>query len=140
MIWLRDTRKWTWNNKTSGEMKMTWKMSKKKLKKNWGTLKKKIEELEVDVDLVRKELTMKNTGIKYYVKFEKRTEMLDEILSKKRSPLDKARLGYENNLKTKSSTKENTQLPTKGDEGGSTKCVEELQEDNISNWNRRFEF
>ena len=84
-------------------------------------LKKKIEELEAEVDLLRKELTMTTTRIKDGVKFEKRTEMLDEILSKKRSPLDKARLGYENNLKTTSSTKEKTQLSTKGDEGRYTK-------------------
>ena len=50
--------------------------------------------------------------------------MLDEILSRKISPLDKTGLGYDNSLKTTSSTKENTQLSTKGDEGRSTKCTE----------------
>ena len=95
-------------------------------------LKKKIEELEAKVDLLRKELTMTTTRIKNKDKFEKSTEMLDEILSRKRSSLDKTRLGYDNNLKTTSSTKEKTQLPIKGDEGRSTKCIEELQEANIS--------
>lgn len=63
------------------------------------------------------------------MKFEKRTKMLEEILNMKISPLDKTRLGYDNNLKTTSSTKEKTQLSRKGDEGRSTKCNEELQED-----------
>ena len=58
--------------------------------------------------------------------------MLDEIPSRKRSPLDKNGLGYDNNLNTTSSTKEKTQLSTKGDEGRSTKCNEELVELNIS--------
>ena len=43
-------------------------------------------------------------------------------------------------MKTTNSTKEKTQLPTKGDEGKSTKCTEELKEDNISRWNRISEF
>jgi hypothetical protein len=68
------------------------------------------------VDLLRKEITMKTTRIKDNEKFEKSVEMLDEILSRKRSPLDKIGLGYDNNLKAKISTKEKTQLPTKGDE------------------------
>ena len=50
---------------------------------------KNYEELEVELDLLRKELTMTTTRIKYSVKFEKSTEMLDEILSRKRSPFDK---------------------------------------------------
>ena len=95
-------------------------------------LKKKIEELEAEVDHLRKEITMKNTRIKDSEKFKKSIEMLDEILSRKISPLDKTRLGYDNNLKTTSSTKEKTQLPIKGDEGRSTKCIKELQEANIS--------
>ena len=64
--------------------------------------------------------------IKESVKFEKSTEMLDEILSRKRSPLDNTKLGYENNLKITISTKENTQLSTKRNEGRCTKCNEEL--------------
>ena len=103
-------------------------------------IKKKIEELEAKVDLLRYELTMTTTRIKDSEKFDKRTEMLDEILSRQRSPLDKTGLGYDNNLKTTSSTKENTQLSTKGDEGRSTKSTEELQEDNISSRNRRSGF
>ena len=103
-------------------------------------LKKKIEELEAKVDLLRKELTTTTTRIKDNVKFEKSTEMLDEILSRQRSTLDNTGLGYDNSLKTTSSTKEKTQLPTKGDEGRSTKFTEEMQEDNISIQNRRFEF
>ena len=47
-------------------------------------LKKKIEELEAEVDLLRKELTMTTTRIKDSEKFEKSTEMLDEILSRQR--------------------------------------------------------
>jgi hypothetical protein len=43
-------------------------------------------------------------------------------------------------LNTTSSTKEKTQLSTKGDEGRSRKCNEELEEHNISNWNRKYEF
>ena len=66
--------------------------------------------------------------------------ILDEILNRQRSPLDKTGLGYDNNPKTTSSTKEKTQLSTKGDKGRSTKCNEELQEDNISSWYRRSEF
>ena len=84
------------------------------------------EELEAKLDLLRKELTMTIARIKDSVKFEKSTEMLDEILSRKMSPLDKTGLGYDNSLKTTSSTIEKTQLPTKGDEGRSTKCNEEL--------------
>ena len=52
--------------------------------------------------------------------------MLDEILSRKISPLHKTRLGYDNNLKTTSSTKEKTKLSTKGVDGIYTKCNEEL--------------
>ena len=103
-------------------------------------LKKKIEELEAKVDLPRKELTMTTTRIKDNEKFEKRIEMLDEILNRKISSLDNTGLGYDSSLKTTSSTKEKTQLPTKGDEGKSTKSIEELQEDNISSWNRRYKF
>lgn len=47
--------------------------------------------------------------------------MLDGILNRKRSSLDKNGLGYDRILKTTSSNKENRQLPTKGDEGRSTK-------------------
>ena len=68
-------------------------------------LKKKIEDLEAKVDLLRKELTMTTTRIKDSVKFEKSIEMLDEILSRKRSPLDNTRLGYDNNSNTTSSPK-----------------------------------
>ena len=59
-------------------------------------LKNKIkdyEELEVEFDLLRKELTMTTTRIKDSEKFDKRTEMLDEILSRQRSPLDKIEIG-----------------------------------------------
>ena len=58
--------------------------------------------------------------------------MLNEILNSQISPSDKTRLGYDNSLKTTNSTKEKTQLPTKGDEGRSTKRTEELQKDSIS--------
>ena len=68
-------------------------------------LKKKIEELEAEVDLLRKELTMTTIRIKDSVKFEKRTKMLDEILCRQRSPLDKIGLGYDKILKTTNSTK-----------------------------------
>ena len=61
-------------------------------------LKNKIEEWEAEVDLLRNELTMTTTRIKDSEKFEKSIEMLDEILSRKISPLDKTRLGYNNNL------------------------------------------
>jgi hypothetical protein len=47
-------------------------------------LKKKVEELEAKLDLLRKELTMTTARIKDSVKFEKSTELLDEILSRKR--------------------------------------------------------
>jgi hypothetical protein len=83
---------------------------------------------------------MTTTRIKDSEKFEKSLEMLDEILSRQRSPLDKTGLDYDSSLKTTSSTKEKTQLPTKGDEGISKKYTEELKEDNISSWNRRSEF
>ena len=83
---------------------------------------------------------MTTTRIKDSEKFEKSIEMLDEILSRKRSPLDKTWLFYDSSLKTTNSTKEKTQLPAKRDEGRSTKCTKELQEDNISGWNRRSEF
>ena len=73
-------------------------------------LKKKIEELEVEVSILRNELTMTTTRIKDTEKFEKRTKMLDEILNRKRSPLDKNGLGYDNISKTTSSPKEKTQL------------------------------
>ena len=96
-------------------------------------LKKKIEELEAELELLRKDLTMTTTRIKDNVKFEKSTEMLDEILSRKISPLDKTRLGYDSILMTTNSTKEKAQLSTKGDEGRSTKCNGELQEHSISN-------
>ena len=39
---------------------------------------------------------MTTARIKDIMKFEKRTEMLDEILSRKRSPLDKTRPSYDN--------------------------------------------
>ena len=98
------------------------------------------EELETELDLLKMQLTMTTARIKDNAKFEKSTKMLDEILSRKISPLDKTGLGYDNILKTTSSTKEKTQLSTKGAEGISTKCNEELQEDNISRWNKRYEF
>ena len=66
------------------------------------------------------------------VKFEKSTKMLDEILSRQRSPSDKIRLGYDNSLKIASSSEVNTKLSVKGDEGRSRKCNEELQQHNIS--------
>ena len=83
---------------------------------------------------------MTTTRIKDSEKFEKSTEMLDEILNRQRSPLDKSGFGYDSSLKTTNSTKEKTQLPTKGDEGRSSKCTEELQKDNIFSWNRRSKF
>ena len=107
-----------------------------KLKKNI----KDYEELEAELDLLRKELTMTTARIKDNLKFEKSTEMLEEILSRQRSPFDKTGLGYDNSLKTTSSTEVNTKLSAKGDEGKSTKCNEELQEHNIASWNRRSEF
>ena len=58
---------------------------------------------------------------------------LEEILNRKRSLFDKIGLGYDNISMTTSSPKEKTQLSTKGDEGRSIKCIEELQEDIISN-------
>ena len=75
---------------------------KQKLKNNiedYGKLKAKL-------DLIRKELTMTTARIKDNVKFEKRTEMFNEILSRKISPFYKTRLGYDNSFKTTSSTKE----------------------------------
>ena len=66
--------------------------------------------------------------------------MLDEILGRQRSPFDKTRLGYDNDLKTSSSSEVKTKLSVRGDEGRSRKCNEELQEHNISSWNRRSEF
>ena len=42
------------------------------------------EELKVELDLLRDELTMTTTRIKCSVKFEKCTEMLDEILGRQR--------------------------------------------------------
>ena len=45
--------------------------------------------------------------VKDSVKFEKSIEMLDEILSRQRSPSDKIGLGYGNNLKTSSSSEVN---------------------------------
>ena len=101
-------------------------------------LKKNIEdyeELEVELDLLRKELTMTIARIKDIVKFEKSTKMLDEILSRQRSPFDKTGLGYDNNLKTSSSVEVNTNLSIKEDEGRSRNYNEELQEHNTSNWN-----
>lgn len=62
------------------------------------------EELEKELDLPRKELTMTIARIKYNVKFEKRTKMLDEILHIQRQPFDKIGLGYDNNLNTTSSS------------------------------------
>ena len=85
-------------------------------------LKRKIEELDVELDILTKEITMTTTRIKDTMKFEKNTEMLDEVRSSQRSPLDKTELGYDNRLKTTSSTKEKTQLSTKEDEVASTKC------------------
>ena len=73
-------------------------------------LKKKIEELKAEVDLLRKEITMTTTRIKDSVKFEKCTEMLDEILSRQRSPFDKVGLGYDSILKTTSLDEVNTNL------------------------------
>ena len=83
---------------------------------------------------------MTTARIKDNVKFEKSTKMLDEILSRQRSPFDKRGLGYENNLKTTSSSEVKTKLLVKGDEESSRKCNEELQEHNISSQNRRSEF
>ena len=66
--------------------------------------------------------------------------MLDEILSRQISPFDKIWLGYENSLKTTSSSEVKTKLSVKGDKWISRNCNEELQEHNISSWNRRSEF
>ena len=54
--------------------------------------------------------------------------MLEEILSRQRSPSDKIGLGYDNNLKTTSSNERKTKLSKKEDEGRSRKCNEELQD------------
>ena len=69
---------------------------------------------------------MTPTRIKDNVKFEKSNGMLNEIISRQRSPFDNTGLGYDNNLKTASSTEVKTKLSTKGDEGRSRKCNEEL--------------
>ena len=78
--------------------------------------------------------------VKDNVKFEKSTEMLDAILSRQRLPYDTKCLGYDNNLKTTSSTKVITKLSVKKDEGRSRNCNKELQEYNTSSWSRRSEF
>ena len=83
---------------------------------------------------------MTTTRIKYSVKFEKSIEMLDEILSRQRSPSYKTWLGYDNKFKISSSVEVNTKLSVKEDEGRSRNCNEELQEHNNSSWNRRSEF
>ena len=61
------------------------------------------EELKDEMDLLRKELTMTTARIQDNVKFGKSTKMLDEILSRQRSPFDKTGLGYDSRLKTTSS-------------------------------------
>ena len=90
-------------------------------------LKKNIEDYE-ELDLLRKELAMTTARIKDIVKFEKSTKMLDGILSRQRSPFDNTWLGYDNNLKTTSSSEVKTRLSVKGDEGRSRKCNKEMQE------------
>ena len=55
-------------------------------------LKKNIEyceELKVELDILRKEIKLTISRIKDSVKIEKSTKMLDEILSRQRSPSDK---------------------------------------------------
>ena len=102
-------------------------------------LKKNIEEyddLKVELDLLRKELTMRTARVKDSVEFEKSTRMLDEILSRQRSPSDKTGLGYDIILKVASSTEVNTMLSMKEYEGISRNCNEKIQEHNTSNWNR----
>ena len=97
------------------EAKNTEELMHHKLKKNIEDY----EELEVELDLLRKELTMTTARIKDSVKFEKSIEMLDEILSRQRSPFDKIGLGYDNRMKIASSTEINTKLSVKEYEGRS---------------------
>ena len=78
---------------------------------------KDCEEFKVELDLLRKELMMTTEKIKYSMKFEKSTEMLDKILSKQRLPSNKIKLGYDDSLKTTSSTEVKTKLLVKEDEG-----------------------
>ena len=91
------------------ESKKTEELMNHKLKKNIEDY----EELEVELDLQIKEIPVTNARVKVSVKFEKSTEMLDEILSRQRSPSNKTGLGYDNNLKTTSSTEVNTKLLVK---------------------------
>ena len=81
-------------------------------------LKKNIEdyeESEAELDLLRKELTMTTARIQDNVEFERSTKILDEILSRQRSPFDKIGLGYDSSLNTTSSTKLNTKISVKED-------------------------
>jgi hypothetical protein len=83
--------------------------------------------------------------LKYCKKFERSTENLDEIIRKQRSPTNKTRLRYDNSLKTTDEDK-----TVREDEGNSInyanslrsginkqKGVEEYQEHEASNWNKR---
>ena len=88
------------------ESKKTKELMNHKLKKNIEYY----EELEARLDLLRKELMMTTARLKDSVKFQKSIEMLDEILSRQRSPSDNTRLSYNNSLKTTSSTEAKTKL------------------------------
>jgi hypothetical protein len=82
------------------------------------------EKLKAELDHTKGEILLTIEKLK---KLEKRIEKLDEILSSKRSPNDKTRLGYNDSLKTTKQEKE--------DENDETNTPEQVEQQD-----RRLEF
>jgi chromosome segregation ATPase len=77
-----------------------------KLEKTINSLKEQLEDyekLKEELEHTKGELLLTTKKLK---KFKKITEKLDESLSNQRSPNDKTRLGYNDNLKTTKQEKE----------------------------------
>jgi hypothetical protein len=73
--------------------------------------------LKEELDHTKGEILLTTKKLK---KFEKNIEKLDEILRNQRSPIDKTRLGYNDNLKTKKQEKE--------DENDETNTLEQVEQ------------
>jgi hypothetical protein len=98
-----------------------------KLEKTINSLKEQLEDyekLKAELDHTKGELLLTTKKLK---KFRKSTEKLDEILSNQRSPNDKTRLRYNDNLKNTKQEKE--------DENDETNTPEQVEQQD-----RRLEF